>query len=349
MPMGTELKTSRPEFKNVRQPGIGGLALLLSLLFQVPGLADDADDWFESRIRPVLAGTCFRCHGDQKTGGELRVDSREALLKGGNSGPAIDLEQPSASLLLQAIRREADVAAMPPDASQKLRPEQVSDFQHWLESGAPWPSQSSRFATSQHWAYEPLRQAPLPSVTDRDWPQTTVDHFIRHAQEQRGLQPAPRAGARAASGRHSCMPRSESRRSCAGRTRAHSGSGAAVQPSAVGAPLLAEAASAQRHPNAARASLAALPPPSQWRGPTAHRAVRAQHSPRAHRRRRRALRAASPGWNRGSSLRGSGAGIEPANPPPHTPRMAGDGGESIGGAGSGESRAVPAGRRCRRQ
>ena len=191
--MGTELKTSRPEFKNVRQPGIGGLALLLSLLFQVPGLADDADDWFESRIRPVLAGTCFRCHGDQKTGGELRVDSRDALLKGGNSGPAIDLEQPSASLLLQAIRREADVAAMPPDASQKLRPEQVSDFQHWLESGAPWPSQSSRFATSQHWAYEPLRQAPLPSVTDRDWPQTTVDHFIRHAQEQRGLQPAPRA------------------------------------------------------------------------------------------------------------------------------------------------------------
>ena len=115
-------------------------------------LGQDQEQWFENRIRPILAGTCFRCHGDQKTGGDLRIDSRESLLRGGRSGPAIDLTDPEDSLLLRAVRREADVAAMPPEAKQALRPDQLADLRQWLEAGAPWPTQTAKFVSSGHWA-----------------------------------------------------------------------------------------------------------------------------------------------------------------------------------------------------
>src|SRR4051794_26498729 len=64
--------------------------------------AEDPEAAFETRVRPVLAGTCFPCHGGEKTSGGLRVDSREALVKGGDSGPAVVPGDPGASLLIQA-------------------------------------------------------------------------------------------------------------------------------------------------------------------------------------------------------------------------------------------------------
>ena len=174
-------------------------SLWLGSLWGLSGTALGQVDetWFENRIRPILAGTCFRCHGDQKTGGDLRLDSRESLLRGGRSGPAIDLTNPDDSLLLRAVRREADVAAMPPDAKQALRPDQRADLRQWLQAGAPWPAQSAKFATSGHWAYEPLRAAPLPAVRDRLWPRTSLDQFLLHSQERQGHRPGPPADRRA--------------------------------------------------------------------------------------------------------------------------------------------------------
>src|SRR5690349_6254455 len=80
------------------------LLLLLSLTARAGSGADDRDALFEAKIRPVLVGTCFACHGDVQTSGELRVDSREALLKGGDSGPAIVPGNPEQSLLIHAIQ-----------------------------------------------------------------------------------------------------------------------------------------------------------------------------------------------------------------------------------------------------
>ncbi len=96
---------------------------------------------FENNIRPVLAGTCFACHGDAnaKLAGGLRIDSREALLKGGDSGPAIDLQQPSRSLLVQAIARADGVSPMPPDQDRALRRDQVNTFTQWIAAGALGP------------------------------------------------------------------------------------------------------------------------------------------------------------------------------------------------------------------
>jgi hypothetical protein len=79
--------------------------------------AEDAasEAFFENRIRPVLAGVCLRCHGPQKQSGGLRLDSRDAMMKGGESGAAIDASHFDRSLLLLAIRRIDIVSAMPPD------------------------------------------------------------------------------------------------------------------------------------------------------------------------------------------------------------------------------------------
>ncbi|HLQ45785.1 MAG TPA: c-type cytochrome domain-containing protein, partial [Planctomycetaceae bacterium] len=118
--------------------------------------ADEAEEtFFETRIRPVLAQTCFRCHGGQKTNGKLRVDSFEALLNGGETGPAIKPGQPEQSLLIKALRREDGVSAMPPD--KPVPDEVIADFAKWIKAGAKWPAKVAAFRSEQHWAFVPPR------------------------------------------------------------------------------------------------------------------------------------------------------------------------------------------------
>ena len=153
--------------------------------------ADEQTDHFEAKIRPVLAGTCFRCHGDSKTGGNLRIDSREALMTGGDSGPAIVPGNPEESLLLKAITRKSDdVSAMPPEKDKALRADQIADFAQWIKAGAKWPEATAKFVGEKHWAFEPVKDYPLPAITDTTWPKTSVDDFIRARQEAAGVRPA---------------------------------------------------------------------------------------------------------------------------------------------------------------
>ena len=110
-------------------------ALICSLIFTAIANADESGErLFENSIRPVLIETCFRCHGDLKVSGGLRVDSREALLKGGESGASIVLGKPQESLLVKAIRRHVDVSAMPPDKEKALRPDQIAAFEVWIQT-----------------------------------------------------------------------------------------------------------------------------------------------------------------------------------------------------------------------
>ena len=152
--------------------------------------ADDRDAAFENDIRPVLVETCFRCHGDTKTAGEFRVDSREALLTGGDSGPAIVPGSPESSLLIKAIQRHPDVSAMPPEKEKTLRPEQVSAFENWIRAGAYWPTTTKKFESVKHWAFEPLRITEPPRVSDSENP---IDAFIRSKQRASGVEHAPPA------------------------------------------------------------------------------------------------------------------------------------------------------------
>src|SRR3954447_463164 len=118
-------------------------SVLLALVLAAPGAPGqpprpDAETLFEVKVRPVLAGTCFPCHGGKKVGGGLRVDSRAALLKGGDGGPAVVPGDPDGSPLLKALRhaKDADVR-MPPD--RRLPDAVVADFVAWVRHGAAWP------------------------------------------------------------------------------------------------------------------------------------------------------------------------------------------------------------------
>ena len=110
---------------------------------------DERADFFESKIRPVLLERCVSCHGEQKSSGTLRLDSRAAMLRGGKSGPALVPGNSGESLLVKAIRRLDGVRAMPPAKDQFLRADQVADISTWIDAGAYWPADSARLQAVQ--------------------------------------------------------------------------------------------------------------------------------------------------------------------------------------------------------
>src|SRR5262249_30258402 len=93
-------------------------------------------EFFEKKVRPLLAENCHQCHGPEKQRGGLRLDSRSALLTGGDSGPAIVPGQPEKSRLVQAVQYAGDLR-MPPKS--KLSDEQTAALTAWVKMGAPWP------------------------------------------------------------------------------------------------------------------------------------------------------------------------------------------------------------------
>jgi hypothetical protein len=152
-----------------------------------PGRADGA--FFESKIRPVLVDSCLRCHGARKPRGGLRLDSRAALLAGGERGPAIVPGAPERSLLVVAIRHSHDEVKMPP--SKRLADRVVADFVAWVRDGAAWPRESALLRSSrggEHWAFVPIRKAEPPPDPD-GWATSPVDCFLRARQRQRGVVP----------------------------------------------------------------------------------------------------------------------------------------------------------------
>ncbi|MDB5385386.1 MAG: Planctomycete cytochrome [Planctomycetaceae bacterium] len=157
-----------------------------------PALAEDPavnqvvdEKFFETQIRPVLAGTCFKCHGGEKVGGGLRVDSREALLKGGETGASVILNKPDESLLIHAIRHDAGVASMPP--GKKLPPETVAAVTTWIRAGAPWPEKFEKFQVGKkHWAFEPVKPVSPPTEPAGA---SAIDRFVAAQWEKHGLIP----------------------------------------------------------------------------------------------------------------------------------------------------------------
>jgi hypothetical protein len=173
-------------------------------------------NFFESKVRPILAEHCYRCHGPDSGAGkaELRVDSLESLLKGGTSGPAIVRGEPGRSLLILAVRHEGDVS-MPP--KKKLVPAEIEALRAWVKMGAPWPASTNfsipsatgeggtipRWPESarQFWAFRMPATVEPPPVRDSSWPRSPIDRFILARLEAAGLHPAPPADRRTLSRR----------------------------------------------------------------------------------------------------------------------------------------------------
>jgi hypothetical protein len=163
-----------------------------------------AVQFFEAKVRPVLADNCFKCHGADKHKGSLRLDSRPGILAGGDRGPAIAPGEPGKSLLIQAISYVDDLK-MPP--SKKLPKEQIADLAQWIKMGAPWPgadvsssirpTQPGEFRITDkdraHWAFRPVKRPAVPVVKNSQWPDNPIDTFILAGLEARGLEPNPPA------------------------------------------------------------------------------------------------------------------------------------------------------------
>jgi hypothetical protein len=152
--------------------------------------ASKAEAFFQTKIRPVLTNTCLKCHGGKKERGGLRLDSRAALLEGGDSGPAVVPGAPEKSLLLQAIRQTREDLKMPP--GRRLPPDVVKDFAAWVKTGAYWPKGLTLTPPSARkalWAFAPVRSVAPPPDSD-GWSANPIDRFIRARQRQHGLRPA---------------------------------------------------------------------------------------------------------------------------------------------------------------
>ena len=178
--------------------------LLTLLLPARAAISPEALEFFESRIRPVLAQDCYECHrtGGKKKGG-LVLDLREGLLKGGDSGPAIVPGNPKDSLLIKAIRHEVEDLEMP-KSRVRLEDSVIADFEKWVKIGAPDPrdiaaSEQQVAADSSWeavlsrrklwWSFQPIKKAPLPE-NDAKHP---IDKFIRARLTKEKLEPSPRA------------------------------------------------------------------------------------------------------------------------------------------------------------
>jgi hypothetical protein len=159
---------------------------------------------FEKEVRPILATRCQSCHGAQKQKGGLRLDSRAAVLAGGDTGPALVPGKPSESRLVEAINYSEDLK-MPPRS--KLPAAEVDTLTRWVAAGAPWPD-ADRPKTSgaadnsgwkeraKHWSLQPVRRVDPPTVREPAWPFNPVDQFLLAEIDKAGLKPAADADRR---------------------------------------------------------------------------------------------------------------------------------------------------------
>jgi mono/diheme cytochrome c family protein len=177
------------------------IAGLLAVASTVSGTEDptprsitaEQAEYFESRVRPILADNCFSCHGSKKQMSGLRLDSSEMIRKGGDSGPVVKAGDPDNSPLIQAIRQTGELK-MPP--KKKLSHEAIATLTTWVKMGAPWPRSAAREADAnvearkRHWAFQPIRKPPAPSVRDTSWSRTSIDSFVLARLEEKGIAPS---------------------------------------------------------------------------------------------------------------------------------------------------------------
>ena len=158
--------------------------------------------FFEQDVLPVLKARCFKCHGGESVKGGLRLSSRAGAIKGGDTGPAVDLKQPEKSLILAAINYES--YEMPPGG--RLPAKELATLTRWIKLGAPYSPKMLEDAgseshgppqvnaeTKKWWSFQPVRRPHAPKVSNADWNANPIDAFIAHRLAKSGLRPNPPA------------------------------------------------------------------------------------------------------------------------------------------------------------
>ena len=184
-------------------PLLAALAALATFPLRAAEPTAEQLAFFENKIRPVLAQKCYSCHSaEAKEKGKLKsglyVDSREGLLYGGESGPALISGKPADSLLIKALRHVTEDLAMPP--KEKLADAVIADFEKWITQGAPDPRTGPRPASAKHeinldagrqwWSFKPLQPVAIPTIKNTAAARNSIDHFILARQEAAGVTPS---------------------------------------------------------------------------------------------------------------------------------------------------------------
>ncbi len=167
------------------------LALILIIAAAVPARADDE---LAAQAYAILQTRCLECHGLEKKRGDLRLDSRDAVLKGGESGePSLVAGNADDSALFYRVTTDDEKERMPSKADP-LPAAEIAVLKAWIEAGAPWPKNAPPPADAMpHWAFQPPVEAALPQVKHANAVANDIDRFLVAAMEKAGLDPAPEA------------------------------------------------------------------------------------------------------------------------------------------------------------
>jgi len=152
--------------------------------------------FFEQNIRPLLAKNCYKCHGSEKTKGDLRLDSRAGVLVGGVNGPAVDPGKPAESLLMLAVSHTDEDLKMPP--KKPLAERDIKLLEKWIAMGAPWPGAVGKTGSPskiteedrQWWSFQPIKKPNVPQSKGDSWSRNEIDRFLLAKLKAEGLAPA---------------------------------------------------------------------------------------------------------------------------------------------------------------
>jgi hypothetical protein len=160
-------------------------------------------EFFERKIRPLLAENCFSCHGEEKQKGKLRLDSPAAIRAGGESGAILVAGKPDESRIILAVSYTDEDLKMPP--KKRLSERQTADLAEWVKLGAPMPvgeavvaaPPAKEFRISEkdraHWAFQPLKRPEVPAASRDKSNANPIDAFILAKLKMKRLTPNPPA------------------------------------------------------------------------------------------------------------------------------------------------------------
>ncbi|MBN8732855.1 MAG: DUF1553 domain-containing protein [Acidobacteria bacterium] len=171
-----------------------GTRIALGVLVAIAAWGQAAPD-FEREVQPVFRKRCSGCHGASKQTNGLRLDDRDAAMKGGYAGAVIVPGKSAESALMHRVLGQKGLMAMPP--GKRLEDGEIAVLRSWIDAGAKWPDALAKPKAggrrSDHWAFQTVKRPALPEVKNAEWARNAVDRFVLARLEKEGIQPSPEA------------------------------------------------------------------------------------------------------------------------------------------------------------
>ena len=169
---------------NVNRLSAAALAILLAPLSHGPALGEGSPF---AGARAILEAKCLECHGGKTDRAELDLSTRDGLLKGGESGPAVVPGKSDESLLYKKVTY-ADEPGMP-HKRERLSATDISQLATWIDAGAPY-DEPLQLKAEPFWSLKPLVKPPVPATRDKTWAQTPIDAFVLAKLDEKGMHPS---------------------------------------------------------------------------------------------------------------------------------------------------------------